>query len=142
MERGPEQDPLLGAKRNFNRWNRATESGGKGHVTRLDLVGEPGVMNMAKTALRRGDLSGLASTAQLILGQQLEQRRHEVLNQAGRLDEPREAKLARDPQFASLQHQLQVLEGGDISPLNDERVFDATIEYLNERERAERSKPR
>lgn len=139
MESQPEQDPLLGAKQNYNRWSQATEAGRQGHVTRLDLQGEPGVMAMVKTALERGDLSGIASAAQLVIAQRMERRKQEVQGQAGRLDLSIEDRLAQDPQYLALQHQQQILEGGDASPLMDESVFDATMEHLNVQER---SKPK
>ena len=136
MERGQEKDPLLEVKTNFNRWAQANEAGGKGQRMRLDLTAEPGVIAMVQQALGKGDLSGIASAAQLVIGERMEQRKKEVLGQAGCLDMTIEDRLARDQQYLALQHQSSILAGGDTSVLMDQSVFDATMEYLNEQERS------
>lgn len=144
MGPGPEEekDPLLLIRGNFNRWAQATDAGGKGHVTRLDLVGEPGVMQNVQQSLERGDLGGFSSAAQAVLLEKMKRRTGEVRNFVVRLDgtehEQRQRNLANDAMLGGLRHQRDILAGGDISPLTDQGLFDETMQYLNEQEKAQK----
>lgn len=145
MGPGPEQekDPLLLVKHNFNRWSQATHHGEQGHATRLDLVGEPGVMKNVQQSLERGDLGGFSSAAQAVLGERMKQRTAEVRHFNVRLDgtehDQIQRNLANDAMLNGLRHQREVLAGGDISPLAEEGLFDETMQFLNEQERTRRT---